>query len=160
MSSIEWIADMLFYAMRTYLKMTAPSCDAHFLINALGKIEHLIHFIEFSIMIIRRPRNLMVLTNSRESRLQLRNCLSMLRTWAQVIYALLSVLALIHIKTIYISIALLISGIVLFTDMIFMAINGVHGRRTLRPAQILWISLCCCTWVPWILDEMINYLYK
>lgn len=39
MSSIEWIADMLFYAMRTYLKMTAPSCDAHFLINALGKVS-------------------------------------------------------------------------------------------------------------------------
>ncbi|EDX17954.1 GD15815 [Drosophila simulans] len=37
MSSIEWVGDMLYYVMRTYLGLTAPSCNAHFLIDVLGK---------------------------------------------------------------------------------------------------------------------------
>ncbi|KMZ09827.1 uncharacterized protein LOC6725999 [Drosophila simulans] len=160
MSSIEWVGDMLYYVMRTYLGLTAPSCNAHFLIDVLGKIEHFIYFIEFSMMIMRRPRNFKALTDSQANRLQLYNCLSMLRTWAKVIYALVSVHALIHIKTHYISIAIVISGIVLAIDMIFLAINGLHGKRTLRPARILWISLSCCTWVPGILNELIIYLYN
>ncbi|XP_032581403.1 uncharacterized protein LOC116802157 isoform X1 [Drosophila sechellia] len=94
MSSIDWVGDMLYYVMRTYLGLTAPSCNTHFLIDVLGKIEHFIYFIEFSMMIMRRPRNFKALTDSQANRLQLYNCLSMLRTWAKVIYALVSVHAM------------------------------------------------------------------
>ncbi|XP_033170637.1 uncharacterized protein LOC117147744 isoform X2 [Drosophila mauritiana] len=158
MSSIDWVGDMLYYVMRTFLGLIAP---VHFLIDVLGKIEHFIYFIEFSMMIMRRPRNFQALTGSQANRLQLYNCLLMLRTWAKYIYILIYALhALTHIKTHYRSIAIVISGIVLAIDMIFLAINGVHGRRTLRPARILWISLSYCTWAPGILNELIIYLYN
>ncbi|XP_033170636.1 uncharacterized protein LOC117147744 isoform X1 [Drosophila mauritiana] len=95
MSSIDWVGDMLYYVMRTFLGLIAP---VHFLIDVLGKIEHFIYFIEFSMMIMRRPRNFQALTGSQANRLQLYNCLLMLRTWAKYIYILIYALVSVVIK--------------------------------------------------------------
>ncbi|XP_032581968.1 uncharacterized protein LOC116802246 [Drosophila sechellia] len=149
MCSIEWFGSVFYYIMRTYMKVTVSSYTAPFPSGALAKIVHFIDFVEVSMTIMRRPRNFTVLTDHQARRLHIYNCLLGLRTWAKMIYVLISVLSVSNVKTHFIIIAMGISGI-------FMAVNRIQGRIRLRPALILFTAFCCVTWVPWFLDELIN----
>nr|NP_001188598.1 uncharacterized protein Dmel_CG42766, isoform A [Drosophila melanogaster]ADV37680.1 uncharacterized protein Dmel_CG42766, isoform A [Drosophila melanogaster] len=98
MPSVEWVCGLLYYVMRTYIKVFVSSCEAHFPIDILDKIVYLIDFAEVSMKIMRRPRNYTNPTERQARRLQFYNFLLKLRFLAQVIYTLVAVLSVIHVK--------------------------------------------------------------
>lgn len=39
MPSVEWVCGLLYYVMRTYIKVFVSSCEAHFPIDILDKVS-------------------------------------------------------------------------------------------------------------------------